>query len=190
MKDFLDGCKNTFFMESDLVNESEITSIVENNLIPKPIDLPYYAQNNIPDYQNITEIPQENLDYLNSGLVAGNMNHMFSNCTNLQSFPKLNIDTTHVSDMSYMFYVNMRLGELNLSNLNTSNVTNMSYMFYNSSSLTTIKGIIDMKSCTNFYNMFEGSFLPLRYLKGVQIKNPPEGFDGAGLSSDQYEIVS
>lgn len=63
----------------------------------------------------------------------------------------------------------------------------MNSMFINCSSLTTIKGIIDMNSCTKlYYNMFENC----SKLTGVKIKNPPAGFDGAGLSSSQYTIVS
>ena len=256
------------------------------------IDLSYYAQNKIPNYTTITEIPQENLNYLNSGLRTNNMNYMFDSCFKLTSIPKLNIDTSQCTDMysmfngcnsltsldlssfntsnvtnmysmfedcnkltsldlssfntskvtnmrymfencnsltsldlsnfntsnvtnmfsmfygcnsltsldlsnfntskvtnmSYMFYGCNSLTSLDLSNFDTSKVTNMSYMFYDCNSLTTIKGVIDMKSCTGseYYDMFHNC----TKLKGVQIKNPPGWFDGGGLNSDQYTIVS
>jgi hypothetical protein len=73
----------------------------------------------------------------------------------------------------------------------------MSYMFSGCKNLTTIKGVIDMKSCTNYGTIIHEiigkdsrMFSGCRKLKGVKIKNPPSGFDGAGLSSSQYTIVS
>ena len=138
MRDFLGECKNVFYMESDLVNENEINSIVEDQLIPKPIDLLHYASNHIRDYQNITEIPRENLDYLNSGLVATNMASMFYDCNKLQSVPKLNIDTSKCTSMRDMFTNCYALTSLDLSNFNTSNVTNMNSMFYNCRALPSL----------------------------------------------------
>ena len=228
------------------------------------IDLSYYAQNKIPNYTTITEIPQEKLDYLNSGLRTNNMSYMFYDCNKLTIIPKLNIDTSQctdmknmflrcksltsldltnfdtskvtnmfsmfddcisftslnltnfdtsnvtdmsfmfndcnkltsldlsnfdtskVTDMSFMFNDCNKLTSLDLSNFDTSKVTDMSFMFSVCNSITTIKGVIDMKSCTGYGNMF----LLCTKLKGVQIKNPPNGFNGGGLNKDQYTIVS
>ena len=176
------------------------------------IDLSYYAQSNIPNYTTITKMSKEKLDYLNSGLRTNNMKCMFDSCYELTSIPKLNIDTSQCIDMNNMFYdcssitsldltnfntskvTNMfsmffrcnKLTSLDLSNFDTSKVTNMRYMFYDCASLTTIKGVIDMKSCTINY---DSMFYNCTKLKGVQIKNPPSGFDGAGLNKDQYTIV-
>ena len=189
MKDFLDGSKNIFYMESDLASENEISGIVEDQLIPKPVDLSYYAKNSIPDYQNTTEIPQENLEYLNSGLIASNMRYMFYDCYKLQSIPKLNIDTSQCIDMGRMFYYCQVLTTIDLSNWDTSNVTNMNSMFYNCRNLEHIEGIIDMKSCTR--SNYSTMFYNCTKLSGVKIKNPPDNFESvAGLTSSQYEIVS
>ena len=127
-KDFLDGCKNIFFMQTDHLSNNEITSLVDGIMKPKPVDLSYY-KSNIPNYEIITEIPQENLAYLNSGLIATNMIYMFSECNKLQSIPKLNIDTSQCVDMEYMFGNCKALTSLDLSNFNTSNVTDMEGMF-------------------------------------------------------------
>ncbi len=62
----------------------------------------------------------------------------------------------------------------------------MRAMFTHCIRLTTIKGAIGMKSCTDYSLMFENC----SKLKGVKIKNPPTGFDGAGLYSSQYTTVS
>lgn len=92
----------------------------------------------------------------------------------------------NVTNMSYMFYACNGLTSIDLSNFDMSNVTNMGLMFVDCYSLTTIKGVIDMKSCTNYAGMFNAC----PKLKGVKIKNPPAGFDGAGLSASQFTIVS
>ena len=91
-----------------------------------------------------------------------------------------------VTNMSYMFYSCQNLTAINLSNFDTAHVTDMRYMFYECNNLTTIKEIINMKSC----KYYDGMFLNCGKLTGVKIKNPPSGFDGAGLSSSQYTIVS
>lgn len=88
--------------------------------------------------------------------------------------------------MRNMFDSCYRLTTLDLSNFDTSNVEDMYSMFYYCSNLTTIKGVIDMKSCTDYSLMFENC----PKLKNVKIKNPPSRFNGAGLSSSQYAIVS
>ena len=102
------------------------------------VDLSYYAQNNIINYQTTTEIPEENLTYLQSGLKANNMSYMFYNCNNIKTIPKLNIDTSNVTNMYAMFSDCFYLTSLDLSNINTSNVTNMYAMFNNCISLTSL----------------------------------------------------
>ena len=157
MKDFLDKSKSIFYMESDLASENEISGIVEDQLIPKPVDLSHYAKNNIPNYPSITEIPRENLDYLNSGLTASNMGYMFNQCYNLQSVPKLNIDTSQCTIMRFMFYNCKTLTSLDLSNFNTSNVITMENMFYLCQALTTIDlSNFDTSNVTNMSGMFNG----------------------------------
>lgn len=89
-----------------------------------------------------------------------------------------------------MFYNCSGLTSVDLSNFDTSKVVDMSYIFYDCAALTTIKGVIDMKSCTNCSYMFEGC----HKLTGVKFKNIPYtgdwwktvGFD----SESQFTIVS
>lgn len=108
------------------------------------------------------------------------------------SMNKLDSETTvvvcdgSVTDTTEMFSNCYELTTLDLSNFDTSNVKYMEDMFYNCTRLTTIKGVIDMKSCTDYSLMFENC----PKLSGVKIKNPPSGFNGAGLYSSQYTIVS
>lgn len=98
-----------------------------------------------------------------------NASHLFNECMNNIQYPsrtKLKID---------------------LTNFNTSCIQNMSYMFANHNKvMLEIVGTIDMKSCTNWEKMFYNCGM---LQSKVQIKNPPEGFDGAGLRPDQYELI-
>ena len=123
------------------------------------------------------------------------MSAMFFYCKSLTSLNLSNFNTSNATDMSYMFYSCSKLTSIDLSNFDTSKVTDMWDMFQNCSNLTTIKGIIDMKSCTNYGSIESNGddtrmFLNCPKLRNVKIKNPPSGFNGAGLSSSQYTIVS
>ena len=122
------------------------------------------------------------------------MGSMFYYCTFLKTLDVSKWDTSNVTNMAGMFQKCESLKTLDISNWDTSNVTNMSGMFYLTedndvpeygAALTTIKGVIDMKSCTEYDQMFWGC----PNLTGVKIKNPPAGFR-LDISEDQYEIVS
>lgn len=116
-----------------------------------------------------------------------NMGNMFNGCNFLTLLDLSNYDTSKIKYMNTMFAQCNRLTSLDLSSFNTSNVTNMKFMFSGCSKLTTIKGVIDMKSCTEYFLMFDSC----PKLKGVKIKNPPSNFESeTGLSRSQYTIVS
>ena len=118
------------------------------------------------------------------------MSGMFNGCTNLTSLDLSSFDTSNTTEMIMMFNSCSKLISVDLSNFDTSNVTNIWNMFANCTCLTTIKGVIDMKSCTQYDNMFYGCF----NLKDVKIKNPPTDTDWwkkAGFRSEsQFTIVS
>ena len=114
------------------------------------------------------------------------MRWMFDGCISLSTLDLSNFDTSNVTDMAFMFYWSNKLTSLDLSSFDTSNVKDMSGMFFLCSELTTIKCVIDMKSCTDYYQMFYSCYK----IRDVKIKNPPSGFNGAGLSSSQYTIVN
>ena len=114
------------------------------------------------------------------------MGDMFTSCYKLASLDLSSFNTSKVDDMSWMFGNCSSLTFLDISNFDTSKVTNMNHMFYNCDSLVAIKGIIDMKSCKNCYDMFKWC----TKLKNVKIKNPPTDFESkSGLSKSQYTIV-
>ena len=117
-----------------------------------------------------------------------NMRRMFNNCNKLTTLDLSNFNTSNVTNMSLMFYNCNSLTSLDVSKFDTSNVTNMNSMFNDCINLTTITGIIDMKSCTNYIDMF----LYCVKLTGAKLKNVPKDFDAsrAGLKAGQYTIVS
>ena len=115
-----------------------------------------------------------------------NMSCMFSGCNKLTTLDVSKWNTNNVIDMYSMFSGCSELKTLDISDWDTSNVKYMHCMFNGCKELTTIKGIIDMKSCTYYDDMF----YDCTKLTGVKIKNPPEDFEiYCGLTKDQYEIV-
>ena len=79
------------------------------------------------------------------------MSYMFYSCYSLQTIPQL--DTSAVTDMSYMFYSCCSLQTI--PQLDTSAVTTMSYMFYSCCSLQTIPQL-DTSAVTDMSSMFGG----------------------------------
>ncbi len=117
------------------------------------VDLSYYARKHIDWYSAIKKIPQSHMDYINNVKYAVNCDSMFSGCESLV--------------------------KLDLSNFDTSKVTNMNYMFWDCSSLTTIKGVLDLSSCKEAGEMFGFAVSSLR---GLHLKNVPRSvLSGNGL---------
>ena len=76
----------------------------------------------------------QNLDTSN----VTDMSYMFYACPSLTALDVSKFNTSNVTDMSHMFNGCPSLTALDVSKFNTSNVTTMSYMFYNCSSLTSL----------------------------------------------------
>ena len=170
------------------------------------VDLYFYARDNVPNYKTITTLPQENLDYLNSGLIVTSAYSAFNSCEKLQSFPKLNIDFSQCENTREMFaycksltsldltWLNISkctatsamfkdctsLISLNISNWDTSNVSDMAGMFRFCPNLTHIEGIIDMRSCDNRVGSvvpgYANMFEGSSKISGVKIRNPHQDY--------------
>ncbi|WP_298640170.1 BspA family leucine-rich repeat surface protein [uncultured Prevotella sp.] len=78
------------------------------------------------DFGYLAEI--ENISYLNTSEMT-DMSYMFYRCEKLQSLDLSNFNAAMVTDMRYMFYDCSNLQSINLSNFNAEKVTNMSNMF-------------------------------------------------------------
>ena len=70
----------------------------------------------------------ENISYLNTSEMT-DMSYMFYGCENLQSLDVSNFNTENVTDMSVMFHKCKNLQSLDVSNFNTAKVKNMDNMF-------------------------------------------------------------
>lgn len=68
------------------------------------------------------------IEYLNTSEVT-DMSYMFYACFKLATLDVSGFKTSKVTDMSYMFAGCSQLTQLDVSNFNTSNVENMNYMF-------------------------------------------------------------
>lgn len=65
--------------------------------------------------------------------------YAFYNCSNLESVDLSNLNTSNITDMSYMFYECQNLSTITFgNNFDTSSVVDMQYMFYDCGNLTTI----------------------------------------------------
>lgn len=132
---FIESITMRYNDSNNNINKTISQQIKMNNPL---VDLSWYARDNIENYQTITEIPQEHLNYLQSGLHASNMEGMFGGCEKLTTIPKLNIDTSQCVNMASMFDECKSLTSIDVSNWDTSNVTNMSDMFYGCELLSSI----------------------------------------------------
>ena len=103
--------------------------------------------------QNLQTI--EGIEYLNTSEVT-NMTWMFGYCPGLTSLDLSHFNTSKVTNMAYMFYRCTGLTSLDLSSFNTSNVTDMSAMFFLCGNLQTITVGSDWSTAavTNSTNMF------------------------------------
>ncbi len=77
------------------------------------------------------------MEYLNTSEVT-DMSYMFNTCLSLTSLDLSHFDTGKVTNMRGMFMACGQLTSLDLGRFNTANVTNMGYMFYNCYSLTSL----------------------------------------------------
>ena len=143
----------------------------------------YTSLNSYMTYSQATNLSDEQLSYLKSGLSVTSCNSSFYHCAYLQSIPwnELNIETSQCTTMLAMFENCSNLVSLNLSNMNTSKVTNMRRMFYGCLKLKEIicPNGFDMSSCTIVNQMF---YMCSRYSgEPLHFKNVPRDLDFSNI---------
>ena len=101
-----------------------------------------------------------------------------------------NLNTTHVTDMSKMFYKCYNLNSLNLSQFNTGNVEKMNEMFYNCHGLNSLDlSAFNTTKVNNMYRMFYYCFvrtIDLSSFNTANVENMDEMFAGASLVENIY----
>ena len=131
-----------------------------------------------------------NISNFNTSNVT-NMEYMFY-MTPITSINVSNFDTSNVTDMCSMFSECKSLTSLDLSNFDTSKVTRFANIFYHCRLLTTVKGTLDLSSCTNAHYMFTDT----PKLRNVHLKNVPRSLlntdgslkDDGGTLNETYII--
>ena len=105
-----------------------------------------------------------------------------------------NLNTTHVTDMSRMFYNCYELNSLNLSQFNTGNVEKMNEMFYNCHGLNSLDlSAFNTAKVNNMYRMFYYCFaktIDLSSFNTANVENMDEMFAGASLVVNIYTSES
>ena len=105
-----------------------------------------------------------------------------------------NLNTTHVTDMSKMFYNCYNLNSLNLSQFNTGNVEKMNEMFYNCHGLNSLDlSAFNTAKVNNMYRMFYYCFvrtIDLSSFNTANVENMDEMFAGASLVVNIYTSES
>ena len=101
-----------------------------------------------------------------------------------------NLNTTHVTDMSKMFYNCYNLNSLNLSQFNTGNVEKMNEMFYNCHGLNSLDlSAFNTAKVNNMYRMFYYCFvktIDLSSFNTANVENMDEMFAGASMVVNIY----
>ena len=105
-----------------------------------------------------------------------------------------NLNTTHVTDMSKMFYNCYNLSSFNLSQFNTGNVEKMNEMFYNCHTLNSLDlSAFNTAKVNNMYRMFYYCYvrtIDLSSFNTANVENMDEMFAGASLMVNIYTSES
>ena len=96
-----------------------------------------------------------NLENLNTTKVT-DMSYMFNGCNNLSSLDLSYFNTTNVTNMKHMFEGCKALTSLDLTNFNTEKVTDMACMFFNCQNLSSLdlSYYFNTTNVTNMISMF------------------------------------
>ena len=106
-----------------------------------------YAQN----WKNVDKV-----SYYNCDILGGKFGYEYDN-VDVTSLDIRTVDTSNVTDMSYMFYYCSKLTSLDVSNFDTSNVTSMNTMFGCCNGLTSLDiSNFNTSNVIDMYGMFNG----------------------------------
>lgn len=107
-------------------------------------------------YSHMKETEEIDLSRIDTSEVT-DMSYMFASCSGLKALDLSQFDTSRVTDMSYMFSGCSKLKSLDVSSFDTSKVTGMSLMFQGCKSLTILNvSSFDTSKATDMSFMFSG----------------------------------
>ena len=152
--------------------KDEVFGIDENLQVP---NFPWFELDNITNMEELqNQVAKIKKIDIATKIVPQNTSMWFAMLSNLQEIDNLeNLDTSNVTDMSYMFAMCSSLSSIDLSGLDTSNVTDMSNMFTMCSSLSSIDlSVLNTSNVTDMSWMFMGcSSLSSIDLSGIDTSN-------------------
>ncbi|MDG4967104.1 BspA family leucine-rich repeat surface protein [Lactococcus lactis] len=131
-----------------------VMNTVKTVVFAEPVKLPANVDQMFSNALNLISIQgMGNLDTSN----VTNMSFMFNNCSSLTNLDVTHLDTTNVTDMSFMFNNCSSLTNLDVTHFNTSNVINMKEMFSGCSSLVNLDVThFNTSNVINMKEMFSG----------------------------------
>ena len=113
-----------------------------------------FPENCLSMFANLKTLKQIHFDNINTEHVT-NMSWMFANCNNLTYVDISKLNTINVKDVSSMFRSCESITSLDLSNFKTANVTNMGWMFTECKNLTSVNiSNFDTQNVTDMSHMF------------------------------------
>lgn len=127
-----------------------------------------YLFSNIGSNGNEGAIKIDGLEYLDTSLVT-NMSYMFIGCTNVKNIDVGSFSTSNVTTMSRMFSGCSDIVDLNLSSFSTGNVTDTVQMFFNCTSLKNI--IFSNKFDTSKVTSMEWMFMNCLSLTSLDLNH-------------------
>lgn len=144
-----------------IYNDQYYTDSIKTIVIEPNVTTGNYFNMAFANLPNLTSI--EGLQNINTSN-ATDMGGLFQSDPKLTSVDASGWDTSHVTNMSFMFYGDFGTTvktSINVSGFDTSAVTNMSSMFTNNIQLTTIEGLdgFDTSKVTNMSDMFANTGL-------------------------------
>ena len=138
------------------------TATVPGNAIINGVSYTTILDNSSFSSSGFWEADKDNLTSLiiQSGVKAtAGCHHLFYNLSNLETIDVSGLDTSEITDMSYMFEGCSKLLYLDLSNFNTEKVTTMVHMFYGCTKLLYIDiSNFNTKEVREMDYMFGGTF--------------------------------
>jgi hypothetical protein len=121
---------------------------------------------------------------------ATNMSYMFSASVHLNSIPSI-ITSNSLTNTSNMFYNTYYIDSYNLNDMNTSSVTDMSYMFFGAG--TRVEGGTDIylnnlsfESCTDMHLMFAYASISSIYVSSSFVPTFTSSFN----DTDMFTMIN
>ncbi len=136
----------------------KIDSFITSSNYLKKVNLQNFDLSKVESHDTwlLLTTPDTTLDMSNS-ILPKNCSYLFSNGPGFRGNAIIldNVDTSHVTDMSYMFNGTSNLQELDVSSFDTSNVTDMNMMFGNMPNIQELDlSSFDTSKVTNMKGMF------------------------------------